>query len=202
MDFKEFKVYCISLNRRIDRREMISTRLNELNINFEFFDAVDGSLMDTHSNLPKGAIGCNLSHINLYEMLKNSVDPILILEDDAEFPDDLINQFNSINIPEDWTLLYFGGNHNGETLDMVNDRIHRLKKTFTTHCFAINPRRIDINVIINEFANSYQDLVIDEFLAYHIQTKYPCYGIYPHLSWQTNGFSDILNQEIKYEFLK
>lgn len=202
MDFKEFKVYCISLKRRGDRRERISKRLNELGIEFEYFDAVDGNLLDVNSKLPKGAIGCNVSHINLYQRLRDESKPILVLEDDVEFVDDFIQQFNSIKIPGDWALLYFGGNHNGQDLEMVNERIHRLKKTFTTHCFAINPKHINLNAVIPEFANLYTDLVIDEFLAYHIQTKYPCYGIYPHLAWQSNGFSDILNQEVKYEFLK
>jgi len=202
MDFKDLKVYCISLKRREDRKEKISARLNELGIEFEFFDGVDGRDIDLKTNLPKGAIGCNLSHINLYLKLRNEVSPILVLEDDAEFEDDIISQFNSIEIPDDWALLYFGGNHNGENLDMINPRIHRLKKTFTTHCFAINPVNIDFNVLISQFDNLYKDLVIDEFLAYYIQTNYSCYGIYPHLSWQSNGYSDILNQEVKYEFLK
>ena len=202
MNFKELKVYCISLKRREDRRERISTRLNELGIEFEFFDGVDGRDVDVKTALPKGAIGCNLSHINLYQKLRNEEKPFLVIEDDVEFVDDLISQFNSINIPRDWALLYFGGNHNGEELDMVNERVHRLKKTFTTHCFAINPLHINLNSIIPEFANLYQELVIDEFLAYHVQTQYPCYGIHPHLAWQSNGFSDILNQEVKYEFLK
>ena len=134
--------------------------------------------------------------------MRNEVSPILVLEDDAEFEDDIISQFNSIEIPDDWALLYFGGNHNGENLDMINPRIHRLKKTFTTHCFAINPDNININDIVIGFENFYQELVIDEYLAYHVQTKYPCYGIVPHLSWQSSGFSDILQQEVDYSFLK
>lgn len=202
MDFKELKVYCISLKRREDRREKISSRLKELGIEFEFFDAVDGNLVDLKTNLSKGAIGCNLSHINLYQKLRNEDGPFLVIEDDAEFTDEFISEFQSIDIPGDWALLYFGGNHNGEVLDMVNEKVHRLKKTFTTHCFAINPLHINLNSLISEFAAKYQELVIDEFLAYHIQTKYSCYGIYPHLSWQSSGFSDILNQEVKYDFLK
>ena len=202
MNFKDLKVFCISLNRREDRRENIENRLKDLSIEFEFFDAIDGSLLTESYQLPKGAIGCNLSHMNLYRSLADYDKPILIIEDDAEFANDVIDQFNSIDIPDDWALLYFGGNHNGEALDMINHRIHRLKKTFTTHCFAINPKNINLNDISNGFELFYKDLVIDEYLAYHIQSKFPCYGIYPHISWQSTGFSDILQQDVNYSFLK
>jgi glycosyl transferase family 25 len=85
MNFKDLKVFCISLNRRKDRRENIEKRLKDLSIEFEFFDAIDGSLLTESYQLPKGAIGCNLSHMNLYRSLADYDKPILIIEDDAEF---------------------------------------------------------------------------------------------------------------------
>jgi hypothetical protein len=66
--------------------------------------------------------------------------------------------------------------------------------------FAINPKIIE--EIIEKFSLCYDRFVIDEFLAYEIQTKYPCYGIHPHLAWQTTGFSDIQNANVDYGFLK
>lgn len=126
--------------------------------------------------------------------------PILILEDDVEFDIDVKDKIESIDIPDDWALFYFGGNHNGHHPEMVSNNVHRLKKTFTTHCFAINPKYL--NEIIDGFSETYTRYVIDEFLAYEIQTKYPCYGCFPHLAWQREGFSDILERETKYDFLK
>ena len=200
MNFKDFNIYCISLKRREDRRSTIKNHLNSLGIDFEFVDAIDSLDIEGEFSIPKGAIGCNLSHLKIYKQVMGSNKPVLILEDDVEFSSDVIEKIKDIQIPEDWALLYFGGNHNGLELDMIDANLHRLKKTFTTHCFAINPKII--TEIIEKFTFCYDRFVIDEFLAYEIQTKYPCYGIHPHLAWQTTGFSDIQNTNVDYNFLK
>lgn len=200
MNFKDFNVYCISLKRREDRRSLVKKHLDSIGIEFEFFDAIDGNDIKETYSIPKGAIGCSLSHLEIYKKSIGSDKPILILEDDVEFDLSVVEKIKSIVIPDDWALFYFGGNHNGESINMISENVHRLKKTFTTHCFAINPKYL--KEIIVEFSSCYDRLAIDEFLAYEIQTKYPCYGTFPHLAWQREGFSDILNQETKYEFLK
>ena len=200
MNFKDFKIYCISLKRREDRRLIIENHLNSLGIEFEFVDAIDSKNIDGQFQIPKGAIGCNLSHLMIYKKTLGSSKPILILEDDVEFSSDVIEKIEDIQIPEDWALFYFGGNHNGQELDMIDSNLHRLKKTFTTHCFAINPKIL--GEIIEKFSLSYDRFVIDEFLAYEIQTKYPCYGLHPSLAWQREGFSDIQETDVNYDFLK
>lgn len=200
MNFKDFKIYCISLKRREDRRSTVKDHLDSLGIEFEFFDAIDSNDIDGVFQLPKGAIGCNLSHLNLYKKCLGSDKPILVLEDDVQFSNDVIEKIEGIQIPEDWALLYFGGNHNGNEINMIDQNLHRLKKTFTTHCFAINPKYL--KEIIEGFSKHFDQLVIDEFLAYHIQSKYPCFGIHPHLAWQIEGFSDIQKTIVNYDFLK
>jgi glycosyl transferase family 25 len=174
--------------------------LNSLGIEFEFVDAIDAKNIEGQFQIPKGAIGCNLSHLKIYKKCLGSDKPILILEDDVQFSERVIEEIEKIEIPEDWALFYFGGNHNGLELNMVSENLHRLKRTFTTHCFAINPKYLE--EIIEKFSLSYEKFVIDEFLAYEIQTKYPCYGIHPSLAWQRGGFSDIQEISVNYDFLK
>lgn len=91
----KFKTYVISLKNESLRRQNIQNQLNELSINFKFFDAID--LRNTndkihHNNysynlqrkLTYGEIGCALSHINTYKkILSYNDDWSLIIEDDA-----------------------------------------------------------------------------------------------------------------------
>ena len=77
-------VFVISLNRSMDRRAMVTKQMKHLNIDFEFFEAVDGrSLNDTDigavdftlakefcgHDLSMAEVGCALSHIRLYEKI-------------------------------------------------------------------------------------------------------------------------------------
>jgi len=91
-------VFVISLKDSYNRRKHIEKHLKELGLNFEWFDAINGSklapaeikdLVD-EAKLKKdpfflspGAIGCQLSHYYLYkEIIKRNLQYALILEDD------------------------------------------------------------------------------------------------------------------------
>lgn len=93
------KIYIISLERNKERQILISNRMNQLGLNFEFFHGVDGSsLTENELNLVdqkfcqenfghimnKSEIGCAMSHIGVYEkMVAEKIPHALILEDDA-----------------------------------------------------------------------------------------------------------------------
>lgn len=87
-------VYVISLRRSTERREAMVRHLNSLGIQYEVVDAVDGRTLDeqqietitneSSKNLHRGAIGCYLSHIGVYEKLVSRNQTVaLVLEDDA-----------------------------------------------------------------------------------------------------------------------
>ena len=110
------RVFIVNLPRRTDRRLEMEARLAELKLapelreKFEFFPAVDGSIIDDaymeqggygvwdewqkpdHSlhfyqrEIRKGEIGCALSHVNIWKkVVEEGLDEVLILEDDAGF---------------------------------------------------------------------------------------------------------------------
>ena len=77
------KIFVISLNNS-ERRKSIKTQMKKLNLSFEFYDAVNGkeltqdeisSLCDNQAlkNNPRwlnrGAIGCSLSHLFVYQKI-------------------------------------------------------------------------------------------------------------------------------------
>lgn len=91
----KFKTYVISLKDELLRRQNIKNQLNDLCIDFDFFDAIDlrnsndKAHYDNYSynlqrKLTHGEIGCALSHINTYKkILSCKYDWSLIIEDDA-----------------------------------------------------------------------------------------------------------------------
>ncbi|OQK15383.1 hypothetical protein AU255_18100 [Methyloprofundus sedimenti] len=117
------KVLIISLKRATERREHIVRQMQEQNIPFEFFDAVDGRTLTEeqkskadlelaekllgHTLVP-GEIGCALSHIGIYEkMVQENIPSCIILEDDMIFDPQFKNIIQKIEtLKNDWELIY------------------------------------------------------------------------------------------------
>lgn len=93
-------VWVIGLAKQVARRRAMKAHLDGLDVAYEFIDAVDGSeLSDTDVErllapglwLPRGHIGCYLSHIEAYKRLvQSSASCALILEDDARLSERVI----------------------------------------------------------------------------------------------------------------
>lgn len=96
----KIKILVISLLRSPDRREVISSRLNGLGLDFAFVDAVDARALSTESVreiqlaqrthrdygrlMGPTEISCAMSHVAAYREIANSkLDGAIILEDDA-----------------------------------------------------------------------------------------------------------------------
>lgn len=95
---KLYKVYIVSMLNQKDRRVFISNQLENLDIEYVFFDAINVSVdpeylsyVDLNKTyqingreLSKGEIGCSLSHYFIYkDIVENSIHYALVLEDDA-----------------------------------------------------------------------------------------------------------------------
>lgn len=121
------KTYVISLTDEEIRRKNIKKQLNKLNIEFQFFDAIDfrDAPMETLENyitqdhkykkpsrpLTRGEIGCSLSHLSLISKLKENVntDAFLILEDDAILMPQLYTFMHSDKLKSfDWDIIILG----------------------------------------------------------------------------------------------
>lgn len=198
------KTFCINLERRQDRRNEATEEFNRIGIDFEFFTGVDGHLLDVKGKIKPGHIGCVLSHLNLFKHIRDNEEGeiFMITEDDVIFREDFIDFYNQWidTVSADWLMFYFGGNHNHTRIEFISPNIHKLKKTYTTHCYLVKKSKIDI--LINEFSD---ERVFNEEVDVHLsnlQLKYPCYGFYPSLAWQRDSFSDIEMRDVSYDFLK
>lgn len=127
-------IIIINLKRRKDKLDRILSRIDTLGLNKVFnvvvFDAVDGRDINQewldkegvviqpnyfdpfrHRGITTGEIGCALSHYKSWEMIYNNKDikSALIVEDDAVFPDEFLDDLKFIqeNVdPMDWELFY------------------------------------------------------------------------------------------------
>lgn len=204
MHIEDFnKIYCINLQKRKDRRSECEKIFTNNKLNVEFIEAIDGSTICDTKGLKSGAAGCCLSHKKIYQKMfdDKSLQKVLILEDDIEFHQNFKELFSQYYeyVPKDWSLLFFGGSHN-KPPKKINEYVHKLKKTFTTHCYAINHNAI--NIIMEQFSDKNIFNFPADVHLYKIQNRIPCYGFSNHLAWQRESYSDIENGYRSYEFLK
>jgi len=160
----KFGIYIINLDSRIDRFQITSNLLNKYDFkNIIRFSAINGknlskneltkiiepsalkSIFDNyrkeHYELSYGAVGCSLSHFNLWKKLEiDNLDSIIIFEDDT-FP-----SFNFIELqqiienyaPNDWDIILFGGIYN--KYKNINNYIHKIYSFYQTHAYIINKK--------------------------------------------------------------
>ncbi len=92
MIIDQCKIVVINLKKDIDRKMFMSKQLESFNLNYEFFDAVDGKLFDfskmnVDKNMTDGEKGCALSHkFVLSNFLEGKHEYCLVLEDDVGLP--------------------------------------------------------------------------------------------------------------------
>lgn len=114
------KTYVINLEKRPDRLKYISEQLDQLGLEYERVEAVDGSslerpyplfnekrfLLDQKKHVVSGEIGCALSHREIWKkIVANNESHALILEDDIEVNSDIKKLLGDINSIEKFDFL-------------------------------------------------------------------------------------------------
>lgn len=197
------KIYVLNLKTRTDRREHIVNQLQKINCNnYIIIDAIDGKELVNTTRLTNGMLGLNHTYLKIYdEWVKESPDNIIIIEDDCVFLDnfneELLNYMS--NIPSDWEMLYFGGNHNyhvGSQTEKINDYCIKLNNTYTAHCVVLK------NYVFEELIKNIRSMEIenDVYMA-TLQKKYNAYSTSKKITTQLPNFSDIENRLVDYSWL-
>ena len=183
--FKDIDCFVINLKNRRDKREYIKNHVK--NISYTFFDA------EKHNNPKRGCLESHLSIIK--NALKKNMKYILILEDDCKFIKDisLINE-----PPKDWRMIYLGGTVH-RILDRKNKGYARVQ-CWTTHAYIINLTDPIFVEKILEVENYNEE--IDRYYLEKIHPNFNCYVCDPMIAIQKDGFSDIENREVSYDFMQ
>lgn len=190
------KIFCINLDRRKDRWEETVT---ELKVWGQFdgvnrISAVDGNKIKNNSSpINNGELGLLETHLKLIRNAKEKkYKNILLIEDDIEFTEEINNLEQYFNqLPENWDMLWFGGNHNkhvGNQINLINDKIIKCNNTYATHCIAINNSVYDL--LINILSKKQKP--VDVYYS-DIQKTNNCYSFHPSIAIQRPSFSDIQN---------
>ncbi|PSV12476.1 glycosyltransferase family 25 protein [Photobacterium leiognathi] len=103
------RIYVINIPSSEMRRGNIEKQLKSINLNYEFFDAIDGRKQKEHPlfsryneeynekslgrTLSYGQLGCFASHYLLWQKCRKLNESIIILEDDALFDIEIFNEF-------------------------------------------------------------------------------------------------------------
>ncbi|SER31606.1 glycosyltransferase family 25 protein [Pedobacter rhizosphaerae] len=191
------KIYCISLEKRNERREKFKSNYKYLGTdNITVFNAVDGNNLDDKEwQFSKGALGCRMSHLSIYsEAIKKGYKKILVLEDDVIIKKQFISDLNEVIslVGDDYDMIYFGG-FNFLEPKPVTSHILRLQNTLALHAVAINSRCLSTLIRKIEEDKRSVDSVIAEL---HPQLK--VYGFTKASAVQRKGYSDILNKNVNY----
>lgn len=157
---RKYKIYCINLERRKDRREYMQNIFNNLDVNnYEFYNAVDGKYLTLTNDIKnifigndfgskKAVIGCALTHYNIWNELQNSDNNyFIIFEDDVVIDNIYKNIKNIINsvytLNDNWDLLYLGYTMFDSNL---NNNLNIYRKNLYTNSININRLNLDIYI--------------------------------------------------------
>lgn len=197
------KIYCINLDKRVDRWKLAEPHFQELGLDVERVSGFDGSALNLEfpPEIKEGAVGCSLSHLFTIKLAKqNKLENFLLLEDDVVFDDQVNEKFFSIldQVPDDWDMLYLGGQHfHGMDIPQIGENVYKCEYTLAAHSVAFK------NTVYDRFIEKLVDVTKPCDVHYAESHKeINAYVIIPHLSWQRNTYSDIERTYVDYSFLK
>lgn len=215
------KIYVINLDRRPDRMQECQIEFNKIGIKVERIAAIDGNNIPDAEDLSprdKACFAVTTLHTRLIEnAMLNKYSNILIFEDDVVFADnfnEILNERIKF-LPEDWDLLYIGGNHifhvdgfdlitgdknfkvTKENYKTLNHELSKSSCTYCTHAMAINSRFYYRTITkLKQFPKSPGT----DNLYYQLQME-GCntYAFLPSLAKQRASFSDVENAYLDYD---
>lgn len=215
-------IFIINLLRDIDKKSHIMAMLKPLNVNYQFFEAVDGKQLTQleiakiydqkkakklrKRDLVVGELGCSLSHLGIYKkMIAEGIERAIILEDDAVLEDGFLQVINEIeSFPNDWELVLLGYGNPKYDCKIKKTNINNLSgyylyqsiaKISCTHGYIINQN--GAKKILNENQKIYNP--IDHFTGDYKTVNF--YAIYPKIVNVNSDFlSDIGTERYKKKY--
>jgi GR25 family glycosyltransferase involved in LPS biosynthesis len=187
--------YLINLDRRADRLEKANLLKGKYNFEFERFQAIDGLLFEgefennTNLRYNKFASALNKTIIKILEdAIIKKYSSILICEDDIEFNSGYLNILNKgiIKFPENWDLFYFGCTHI-RPFKFLTNNIGIIREANACHSVGINSK--NFKLLIDELKKD--DKPFDLILREVLQKKNNSFCIFPNVTYQYSGISDI-----------
>lgn len=194
-------IFVINLKKRTDRLEHIQNELNKINCkDYQIVSAINGDELNRSLFISQGAFGLVHTYFKIYELIKNNPpEEIILIEDDCVFSEDFCIYLNDFinEVPDDWRILYFGGNHNHLAMvpppKRISNNVSKVHHTYSAHCVVI---KTEIFFELIEILKTLR-YPTDVGLSF-LQKKYPCYTTPKKITWQVPTYSDIENKLVNY----
>jgi glycosyl transferase family 25 len=142
------KIFYINLKKRQDRRTQIEDELNNFNLSFERFEAIETPNF--------GIYGCGLSHLGVLKIAKErGYSNVLILEDDFTFLvtkqtfEENLSKFFENGIDFDVCKLAYNLN---ETANIENEVVGKVVFSTTASAYIVNKKYYDTLINLYEYA--------------------------------------------------
>jgi GR25 family glycosyltransferase involved in LPS biosynthesis len=222
MSGTDMNIKVINLKERTDRLNQVTTILNDAGIMFDRFEAVNGKeivmtqdlvTLFRHNDFDyrRGVIGCALSHYRLWqELLKDSVDYYIILEDDVTFCNNFKDKLMLLTSHVDEYGLIFAGYHMNPTDKKLNSKYYEesdlleIQELNTacylggTHCYIVSKKAAQKLLDYIEINGIRKGI---DILMTKVQDKIKVYETYPFIAfadWVNEGNG--VNSDIQYDY--
>jgi len=193
-------IFVINLKKRTDRLRHIQEVLKKINCNdYEIVEAIDGNTINRSLFINQGALGLVQTYFKIFELIKDKpTEEIILIEDDCVFSENFCENVNHFlnELPNDWNILYFGGNHNislAPPPSKLTEHVCKVHHTYSAHCVVMKTK-VFFELIEILKTLRYQTDVGLSFL----QKKYPSYTTSKKITWQVPSYSDIENKLVNY----
>lgn len=189
--------FYINLEKNVTRRHEVEQEFKKYDIKA---DRRPGIIINGASRREDRETGSRYAHLACVEEAKLNKSPnVMIFEDDIIIDERFINLEDKIIDflkNNDWGLFYFGANFM-EPPARINNNVVRITRAFSIHAYAVNERTYDKLLSYKDIENP-----VDLTIADYIQKEGKCFAVTPRMVYQRDGYSDILNGESKYPFLR
>ena len=209
-------IYIINLDRDYKRMEELDLEMNKNNLNYNRFPAIDGKILDPNDYRLKKYFGkpkikysmgqkcCTLSHIALWNIIKNNNSKYnIILEDDVIIPKNLFEKLNIYvkQLPADWDFLFLGGNRiigKQYSKNLIKPDPNK-RGNYGTFAYLINSK--NIKKILKKCKNIV--LHTDTFIQKELSKDFKLFFCYPQLvEHNYDNVSNIFQRNRKNDALR
>ena len=155
---------------------------------YQLEETINNGFRKYDSDLSPGAIGCYLSHMNVYMYARaKNYSSILIFEDDVTIPTGFTHRFSDYikEAPSDWDILLFGWINIGKT-QIMNDKWQRVTAFWGLHAYMINQNGIKK---LLKYGYPKINVQLDSLISNH-SNDIKVYGVIPQSFIRQNDIHD------------
>lgn len=190
------KIYCINLDHRPDRWAESVKEFAKEGIEVERFPATYGE---------NRFVAFNTSQKRCLEKsISDGANNPLILEDDVEFRSAMHLHYAMNELPEDWDMIYLGGNIIG--VDVIP---FRKPIRYSAHLFSVvdcwqtqsvGYSRKMVEWLVENFKPDC-GYNMDEYLRQYVLPNFKCFIVAPQITLQRRSYSDIWDRDTNFTHL-